>query len=258
MYGLERFGDYLMKMSYSRNANKHVSICKRYMWRELCTFLYIDNPAEHEEFTQGQFVQPHMFSLSQIDNPSLWTVDGDKSAAVIMSAKDAVELANMYIDQDLLSYPATYPPLSREAHSPFDRDCLQIRGHLWCGTRYFEMYYEGYDHEVLGRGNCCVVLPDLKPDRLAHLSFDGAMYGIVRNIVQHRIYPLATCSLVFFFQVELLQVSASSTDLPLPDAVATKELVWVSQFDVREHASTFFCLRCHDDDDTKFYFIELN
>jgi hypothetical protein len=256
MYGLERFGDYLMKMSFSRNANKHVSICKRYLWRELCTFLSIDDPENFQEFSADQFIQPHMFSLSQIKNPSSWTISGDNSAAVTMSTLDALQLSNMYNDQELL---AIHPP--RQAHVTVERCCLQIRGQLWCGTRYFEMYFEGYDHAVLGQGNCCVVLPSLNPQRnpfISHLSFGGAMYGIVRNIIQHRFSPFKSCPLVFFFEVEMLELSSSSTDLPLSNAVASGKRVWVSQFDVQVHASTFFCLRCHDDDVNKFYVIELN
>lgn len=137
-------------------------------------------------------------------------------------------------------------------------DALQIIGKLWCGVRYFEAYYEGYNETVLGKGYCCVSVPTLPDD---DRSYDGQLFGILRCVVLHRAVMLTTCPKVYFFQVEILSVKSSSTDVPLLEATITGDLMWVSQacFDVF-HANQNFCLRDHDDKDVpaSFYLIHLN
>lgn len=41
MYGLERFGNYVVNLSCSRHPNKHVSMCNNFLWIELCSFLNV-------------------------------------------------------------------------------------------------------------------------------------------------------------------------------------------------------------------------
>ena len=253
MYGLERFGDYLMKLSKSRHKMKHVSIAKAYLLHELCSFLTFHDPSLYRSSKSGTY-QNHMFSFSQAATPSSWQVSGHGGQGVRLSLDVLVELTALYNASDLAPAEFLRGSLSNYAH--------QVVGKIWCGVRYIEMYYRGYDEHLLGKSACCVVLPF--PDHnIMHdyeNTYDGQLYGILRNVLSHRATLHSQCPHVYFFHVQILNVRSSTTDVPLLEASGTGTCLWFSQasFD-NNHLSQQFCLRNHDDPAvSQFYLIELN
>ena len=197
------------------------------------------------------------FNFSQVSRPSSWEcTNSPQSRGVTLPQKELIDITQLYLGQyqvlglnsNILANMTTYT---------FSKDALQIIGKLWCGVRYFQAYYEGYHETILGKGLCCVSIPTLPDD---DRSYDGQLFGILRCVVKHRAVMLTTCPEVYFFQVEILSVKSSSTDVPLLEANITGNRMWVSQacFDVF-HANQNFCLRNHDDQDVaSFYLIHLN
>jgi hypothetical protein len=254
MYGLERFGDYLMKMSNSTHRNKHVSICKASILHDLLAFLIVHDPSQYRSKQPSSWSQSHMqFNFSQVSRPSSWECTSrPQSRGVTLPFKALIDINQLYRSQ--------YQVLGLNSDilaNTLSNDAIQILGKLWCGVRYFQAYYEGYDETVLGMGLCCVSVPTLPDD---DRSYDGQLFGILRCVVLHRAVMLTTCPEVYFFQVEILSVKPSSTDVPLLEANITGDCMWVSQasFDVF-HANQNFCLRDHDDKDVaSFYLIHLN
>ena len=248
--GLERFGDYLMKMSNSNHPNKHVSIAKQYCFNELLCFLAVHDPSLYRP-PIAAFAQSHMFCVAQLASPSSWEVSGTRNREVHLLPLVVVDqLAALYRTQNLgVSSEFTDDQMSRTA--------LQVTGSLWNGLRYVRMYCEGYSQGTLGQGICCLSLPSPAKHPL---SYDGRLFGIVRNILWHKYVLNTRCPRVYFFEVELLQVGSSTTDVPLMEAKVTGQRMWFSQasFD-RFNASQQFCLRDHDDPDvSQFYLIQLS
>jgi hypothetical protein len=248
MYGLERFGDYLMKMSLSRHPNKHCSIVYAYLLHELRSFLAVHDPSKYRP--NESFAQGHMFSISQVSCPSSWEVSGHRSRDVNLTLDDVAAVTALYrADASALDFDLSI------LHFAVEHSALQIVGKLWCGVRYFEMYYEGLDQFVLGQGHCCIGWASMDEH-----SFDGRRYGIIRNVVSHQAVMRVDCPTVYFFNVELLSISPASSDVPLSGADATGDRVWISQAELDYlHAGHQFCLRDHDDPEAaQFYLIELN
>ena len=254
MYGLERFGDYLMKMSQSCHANKHVSICYAYLLHELCSFLALHDPEVYRASQEG-FAQSHMFNISKVLHPSSWEVSGCKDrTGVYLNVQIISSITALYRKDAANLFPASFD-VSRMNSGIFN-EATQIVGNLWCGVRYFDMYYEGYHQHILGRGTCCIALPSIGHQ----YAYDGTIYCIIRNIIHHQAVIIVGCPHVYFFYVEILRVRPSTTDVPLLEADTTAEFMWVSQADVDYyHANQQFCFRDHDDQNvSQFYLILLN
>ena len=258
MYGLERFGDYLMKMSKSRHKNKHVSICEAYIWVEMTTFLMVHDPAKYKISDYAPNSQPHLFSFSNVSSPKSWSVEGRASTSINLPDDYLTAIASLYSAQ---------PKLNVVANGPIGRMVLQVLGKIWCGVRYFQMYYEGYDHAILGRGHCCVSWSGGHDASRwpGAPSFGGQYYGIIRHCFEHHAYHSIHCPSVLFFYVEVLCVTEAQTDVPLMEAEATGSCVWLSELDLMEFAQYMFVLRNFDEprtnflcDHGKFYVIELN
>ena len=247
MYGLERFGDFLIKMSKSKHKHKHVSIVKKYVWVELETFLMVHDPVKYAGLVEECRTEPHVFSFTTVQSPQSWVVSGRASRIVVLPPDDVMAISNLY--QTL--------PLSVNISGMIDVTALQIPGTLWSGFRHFSMYYEGYHHYKLGKGNCCVSWP-VGNSKLE--NYGGQCYGITRNIIKHKAYGgSSSCPSVFFFSVELLRVKSppGNCDLPLLLAEPTSQRVWLSQLDIVSAANNMFCLRDHDDIPDCYYLIEL-
>ena len=85
----------------------------------------------------------------------------------------------------------------------------------------------------------------------------SAVNLVIRQIVHHQYFFAAPCAAVYFFEVEFLQVQASTTDVPLLKARPTGRRCWLSQKDIVVFSDAPFCLREHDDFQN-FYLIELH
>jgi hypothetical protein len=248
MYGLERFGDYLMKMSLSRHPHKHVSIARNYVWHELAGFLAVHDPILYPADSSG-YQQPHMFSSSMVSDPSSWTVSVIESRAIclppVLLAKTFLLYSTFFQQQSL--------GVVLQPHHKFESGAAHILGKLWCGTREYQAYYEGCDQFVLGKGHCCITWFSSSDS-----SFDGRDYGVIRNIFHHQAFLSPKCPEVYIFEVELLDVVPSSTDVPLLEAKLSEQRVLISQANLDSAAVLLqFCLRDHDDASKGFYLIEL-
>ncbi len=75
--------------------------------------------------------------------------------------------------------------------------------------------------------------------------------------MHHQYFFGAPCAAVYFFEVEFLQVPASTTDVPLLEARPTGRRCWLSQKDIAVFYDASFCLREHDDLKGCSYLIDL-
>ena len=257
MYGLERFGDWLMKLSQSSHDNKHVSIVQSYRWMELATFLRVDNPDLFSSLKDSAAsMQPHMFCLSTHLHVSSWKLVGAKSRVIILEFPELVALEKIY--------SALYQPLGLASFrqspgftaSKFERSALQVRGKLWTGRRYYRSYYEAgsEDQSQFSRGACLI--------RFINAA-SKVDHAVIRDVWKHQAFTVKGCPDHYFFHVELLAVEGpgpldefkfSSGRLPLPVARLTGKRILLSHLALLPDT---FCMKADDDDPAMFYIIDL-
>lgn len=154
--------------------------------------------------------QKHMFAFSMVGSPESWVVSGTANRTVMLLEEDKLSIAKFYIEQQIVIMPLGVA-------IEFDGTVLQVPGKVWCGIRYFQMYYTGHSDSILGKGHCCVSFSSSDP---MLPSFGGQCYCIIRNLVVHQAFCSASCPLVYFFYLEFLSVCESSSDVPLLEATA--------------------------------------
>jgi hypothetical protein len=235
-------------MSLSRHPHKHVSIAANYVCHELAAFLAVHDPILYPADSSG-YLQPHMFSSSMVSDPSSWTVSAINSRPIslppVLQAK-TLQLYSTRFQQQSLG-------VVLQPHHKFEPSAAHILGKLWCGTREYQAYFDGCDEFVLGKGHCCITWFSS-----SDCCFDGRDYGVIRNIFLHQAFLSPKCPEVYLFEVQLLVVSPSSTDVPLLEAQLSEERVLMSQANLDTTAVQLqFCLRDHDDSTKGYYLIEL-
>jgi hypothetical protein len=255
---LERFGDYVVKMSASRHDHKNVSIVKNYLWVELCNFYRVHDPVRYGSLgkVSGSY-QAHMLCFTMPTQPSKWPHSGTEARVVRLTEEELAIFAGLYSRFDVLPDLPLNTTTIDGTHQPatMDPTGLQIRGRLWCGLRFFRSYYfKGEnDAKILGSGHCCVTYFTLNPQRCEK-------YGIIREIIQHQPYSqLAHPGSVYMFRIEELKVYDPVDDdydtVPLPTAIMSGQETWVCEAAI--FTDSVYCLQALDDDPSTFYVVSL-
>ena len=246
MYGLERFGDYIVKMSNSRKPERHLSIVRRYVQVELCNFLRVSQPSKYGDLGSQESVPQAMFSPRVCLDPSSWVVQRSSSSKVTnLSNVEMSQFADLYLNtRTLLALDDSFDSITDSPQS-MDRQVIQIGGALWSGRRFFQQYYFANDDiHQFGAGSCCV-----------SLTFDGVKsLGIIREVVKHCAFVSRTCPQVYFFNVELLSAASKNADVPLDVVSLSSQRIWVTAYSLHQD---MICLLPVDDIPDKWYVLKL-
>jgi hypothetical protein len=244
MYGLERFGDWFIKMTKA-TVRKHVSMCHNYVLKELCAFLKQHDADTFGDLGVTQTLQPHMVSLHHQTKPLSWSVTGALNKSFHLTYDTMIPLMDIYFEcgeaLGVSIWIGPEPTLSSffcEFASNVQFAAAFIRGQLWTGARYFQSLPNGYDAVELGRGHCVI-------------SFnigEGLQFGIIRKIILHRPFLSKECPRCYFFCIEVVRVEGPVSDVPLPSAFITEEICWASTPHIMHDK---FMLMPNDDDSIK-------
>ena len=126
MYGLERFGDFLVKLSPSKRPYRHKSIVMRYVQVELCNFLRVHDPVRFASLkVAGSPVQPHMVCKASFLSPTDWSVTGQEGRGIPLKASEIDNLRQLYT-----MYSGALG-LNVFLGSVVSRAAWQVRGRIW-------------------------------------------------------------------------------------------------------------------------------
>ena len=236
MYGLERFGDFLVKLSPSKRPYRHKSIVMRYVQVELCNFLRVHDPVRFASLkVAGSPVQPHMVCKASFLSPTDWSVTGQEGRGIPLKDSEIDNLRQLYT-----MYSGALG-LNAFLGSVVSAAAWQVRGRIWTGLRYFCSYYYNNDNTLqLGKGYCCV----------EYVAASGVVqFGVIREVLQHRPFNVKDCPVVFLFVLEPLHVvpakpvdALQGDELPLPVVRFSGNTIWACQSQMQSH---MYCLKPH-------------